>query len=31
MFSATNEALLAANGMNSGLCPRDPQELARRL
>lgn len=31
MFSAANEALLAANGMNSGLCPRDPQELARRL
>lgn len=31
MFSAANEALLAANGMNSCLCPRDPQELARRL
>lgn len=31
MFSAANEAMLAANGMNSGLCPRDPQELGRRL
>ena len=31
MFSAANEALLAANGINSGLCPRDPHELVRRL
>ena len=31
MFSAANEALLAANGLQSGLCPRDPKELARRL
>lgn len=31
MSSAANEALLAANGIQSGLCPRDPQELARRL
>ena len=31
MFSAANESLLAANGLHSGLCPRDPHELARRL
>jgi hypothetical protein len=31
MFSAANEALLENNGIKSGLCPRDPQELARRL
>lgn len=31
MFSAANEALLVANGLQSGLCPRDPHELARRL
>lgn len=31
MFSAANEALLAANGLQSGLCPRDSHELARRL
>lgn len=31
MFSAANEALLAAQGIMSGLCPRNPQELKERL
>ena len=31
MFSAANEAMLAAHGIESGLCPRHPQELKARL
>jgi len=31
MFSQSNEALLAANGIQSGLCPRNPAELKERL
>ena len=31
MFSAANEALLAKHGIESGLCPRHPQELKVRL
>jgi hypothetical protein len=31
IFSKSNEALLKASGLESGLCPRDPAELARRL
>ena len=31
MFSAANEAILAAHGIESGLCPRNPQELKARL
>jgi hypothetical protein len=31
MFSAANEAILAAHGIESGLCPRHPQELKARL
>jgi hypothetical protein len=31
IFSKSNQALLKANGLESGLCPRDPAELARRL
>ena len=31
MFSAANEAMLAAHGIESGLCPRHPQELKDRL
>jgi hypothetical protein len=31
MFSAANEAVLAEHGIESGLCPRNPQELKARL
>ena len=31
MFSAANEALLAAHGIASGLCPRNPAALKERL
>lgn len=31
MFSAANEAILAAQGIQSGLCPRNPQQLKERL
>src|SRR5690606_26229641 len=31
MFSQSNEALLEAHGMQSGLCPRNPAELKERL
>lgn len=31
MFSAANEAVLAARGVGSGLCPRNPQDLKERL
>lgn len=31
MFSRSNEQWLEAQGMQSGLCPRDPAELAKRL
>lgn len=31
MFSRKNEEHLRASGIQSGLCPRDPAELARRL
>ena len=31
MFSAANEALLAARGIQSGLCPRNPEMLKQRL
>lgn len=31
MFSQSNEALLQANGIQSGLCPRNPAELKERL
>lgn len=31
MFSKSNEAVLKAHGMESGLCPRNPQELKERL
>jgi hypothetical protein len=30
-FSANNEAHLALHGIQSGLCPRNPDELSRRL
>jgi hypothetical protein len=30
-FSANNEVLLAKQGIQSGLCPRNPDELSRRL
>jgi hypothetical protein len=30
-FSADNEAQLAGLGIQSGLCPRNPDELSRRL
>jgi phage host-nuclease inhibitor protein Gam len=31
MFSAANEVMLAAKGIESGLCPRNPQELKEKL
>jgi hypothetical protein len=31
MFSAANEAILAKHDIESGLCPRNPQELKARL
>lgn len=31
MFSKNNEALLQARGIQSGLCPRDPKQLAEKL
>lgn len=31
MFSQSNEALLQAHGIQSGLCPRNPAELKERL
>jgi Transposase DDE domain len=31
MFSKSNEAVLQAHGVESGLCPRNPQELIERL
>jgi hypothetical protein len=31
MFSKSNEAVLAAHGIESGLCPRNPAELKERL
>ncbi len=31
VFSVASEAMLAAHGMESGLCPRHPQELKARL
>jgi hypothetical protein len=30
-FSAANESLLAEHGIQSGLCPRNPDELSQRL
>lgn len=31
MFSAANEAMLATHGIQSGLCPRNPDELKQRM